>query len=250
MSAAPAARTFRGSSARRMDSSAASGTSVRRRSPASSARVAQGCSAYSRPNRPSARSWRAASSTVQPPLASTRIRPAGPSASRTASTRSRSAAAGWPGSATLTLAVRQPDPATMAWACSGPTAGTVTLTGTLARAGAGHPVVAASIAQASQRADSRGPYSANGENSPHPAGPSISAPSRTVMPRNRVGMGMAKARTESSSAGSSSLTPAVAGTRAPGRRAGPRIPPGGVAAAASRGAIGASSPAGRGTPAP
>jgi len=87
----------------------------------------------------------------------------------------------------------------MRWACRGPTAGTVTLTGTLARAGAGHPVVAASIAQASQRADSRGPYSANGENSPHPAGPSISAPSRTVMPRNRVGIGIAKARTEASS---------------------------------------------------
>ena len=102
-------------------------------------------------------------------------------------------------------------------------------------------MVAASIAQASQRADSRGPYSANGENSPHPAGPSISAPSRTVMPRNRVGIGMAKARTEASSAGSSSLTPAVAGPGPPGV-AGPRIPPGGVAGAARRGATGGSSP--------
>ena len=74
----------------------------------------------------------------------------------------------------------------MACACCGPTAGTVTLTGTVSRTAAGHPVSAASSAQASQRAHSRGPYSANGENSPGPAGPVISAPSRTVMPRKRV----------------------------------------------------------------
>ena len=50
------------------------------------------------------------------------------------------------------------------------------------------------MALASQRADYLGPYSANGENSPHPAGPWISAPSRTVMPRNFVRIGIANAR--------------------------------------------------------
>src|SRR5205814_10211854 len=109
-------------------------------------------------------------------------------------TRAVSASGGWPGSATFTLAVWQPDPATMARARPGPTAGTVTLTGTWARTGAGQPDVAASSAQASQRAHSRGPYSGKGENSPQPAGPSISAPSRTVMPRNRVRIGIANAR--------------------------------------------------------
>ena len=99
-----------------------------------------------------------------------------------------------PASATLTFAVRQPEPVTIARACSGPTAGTVTLTGTLLRTGAGQPTAAASSAQASQRAHSRGPYSANGENSPQPAGPSIRAPSRTVMPRNRLRIGIANAR--------------------------------------------------------
>ncbi len=54
--------------------------------------------------------------------------------------------------------------------------------------------MADSIALASQRADSAGPYSANGENSPHPAGPWMSAPSRTVIPRNLVRIGMANAR--------------------------------------------------------
>ncbi len=59
---------------------------------------------------------RAASSTDQPPLASTRIRPPGPaasSASRTAATRSTSSPGACPRSATLTLAVRQPDAATI-----------------------------------------------------------------------------------------------------------------------------------------
>ena len=63
--------------------------------------------------------------------------------------------------------------------------------------------MADSIALASQRADSAGPYSANGENSPHPAGPWMSAPSRTVMPRNFVRIGMANARSVASSPGKS-----------------------------------------------
>ena len=54
------------------------------------------------------------------------------------------------------------------------------------------------MALASQRALSFGPYSANGENSPHPAGPSISAPSRTVIPRNLTGIGIANARNPAS----------------------------------------------------
>ena len=194
MSAAPAARTRSGSSARRMDSSAAIGMSTCRRSSASSSSVAQGCSAYSSPNAASRRSMRAACPVGQPPLASTRIRPDGPSASRTASTRSMSAPSACPRSATLTLAVRHPEAATIRIACSGPTAGTVTFTGIRSRTGAGHSPAADSSALASQRAHSRGPYSANGENSPHPAGPSISAPSRTTTPRNLTGIGMANAR--------------------------------------------------------
>ncbi len=78
----------------------------------------------------------------------------------------------------------------------------MTLTGTESRTGAGHGTVADSIALASQRADSAGPYSANGENSPHPAGPWMSAPSRTVIPRNLVRIGMANARSVPSSRGS------------------------------------------------
>ena len=104
-----------------------------------------------------------------------------------------SSASAWPRSATLTLAVRHPDRATIAAACSGPTAGTVTFTGIRFLAGAGQPTVADSTALASHRALSFGPYSANGENSPHPAGPSISAPSRTVIPRNLTGIGIANA---------------------------------------------------------
>src|SRR5262249_56216798 len=89
----------------------------------------------------------------------------------------------------------RPGPATIACARPGPTAGTVTLTGTWLRTGAGQAEVAASSAAASQRAHSRGPYSGNGENSPQPAGPSISAPSLTAMPRKQVRMGLANART-------------------------------------------------------
>ena len=64
----------------------------------------------------------------------------------------------WPGSATLTLAVRQPAEArTTSAACSGPTAGTVTLTGTRSRTAAGHDPSAASRA-----ARSHGTHSASG----------------------------------------------------------------------------------------
>ena len=210
MSAAPAARTASGSSARRIDSSAASGTSTRPRSSAISGNVAHGCSAYSRPNLASSASIRSACPTSHAPLASTRIRPAGPRARRTAATLAMSASAGWPRSATFTLAVRQPEAETIACAAAGPTAGTVTFTGTRSRTGAGQPSVAASTAQASQRALSFGPYSANGENSAHPAGPSISAPSRTMMPRNRVRIGMANARSPGSRPAARSRRPPAA----------------------------------------
>ena len=90
----------------------------------------------------------------------------------------------------------------------------MTLTGTASRSGAGHGTVADSIALASQRADSAGPYSVNGENSPQPAGPWMTAPSRTVMPRNRVRIGMANARSVPSSSGSSfSVPPPTASPR-------------------------------------
>ena len=138
-------------------------------------------------------------------------------ASRTASTRSASSDPDWPGSATFTFAVRQPERATMSWACRGPTAGTVTFTGTRSRTGAGQPDVAASIAHASHRAHSRGPYSGNGENSPQPAGPASSAPSRTVVPRNRVGIGIANARSVGSSSGTraAAAAPRASATRPP-----------------------------------
>ncbi len=93
-----------------------------------------------------------ASATDQAPLASTRMAPAGPSASRTAATRATSAAstsAKTPRSATLTLAVRQPDAATSRCAVAGSTTGTVVLTGTRSRRGAGQPIPAASSADAS-----------------------------------------------------------------------------------------------------
>src|SRR5439155_19380042 len=89
--------------------------------------------------------------------------------------------------------------------CSGPTAGTVAFTGIRSLTGAGHPRVADSRALASQRALSCGPYSANGENSPHPAGPWISAPSRTVIPRNLTGIGIADARSPASISATSPL---------------------------------------------
>ncbi len=218
MSAAPAARTRRGSSARRIDSSAASGTRTARRTSAISSSVAHGCSAYSRPKRSSSASMRVAWATSQRPFTSTRTLPSGPRASRTASTRAISSASDWPRSATLIFAVRQPDPAAISCARAAGTAGTVTLTGTWSRTGAGKPAVAASSALASQRALSRGPYSANGENSPHPAGPWIRAPSRTVMPRNFVVIGIANARND----------PRMASTSGGGTSGGGT--PGGVAA--------------------
>jgi hypothetical protein len=91
-----------------------------------------------------------ASSTDHAPLASIRTRPNGPMASRTASTRSRSSASTWPRSATLTLAVLHPERRTMSAACSGPTGGTVQLTGTSSRTGSGHGRSAESMALASQ----------------------------------------------------------------------------------------------------
>jgi hypothetical protein len=88
-------------------------------------------------------------STSHAPLASTRIRPCGPIASRTAATRSTS-----PGSPTLTLTSAWP-PARAA-ASSGPTAGTRALTRTTWRTGAGHGPVAASSAARRQTAGSHG----------------------------------------------------------------------------------------------
>ena len=76
---------------------------------------------------------------------------------------------------------------------SGEQAGTVTLTGTESSAAAsGQPRSAASRAQSSQGAEVGASYSRNGLNSPQPAAPSSSTPSRTVMPRNRVRSGIEK----------------------------------------------------------
>ncbi len=97
--------------------------------------------------------WDTAVSTSQTALASTRTAPPGPRASRTASTRARSSGreSGW--SATFTLAVRHPESATIPWARSGPTAGTVQLTGTASRTGSGQPTVHCSTAVASHAAE-------------------------------------------------------------------------------------------------
>ena len=106
MSAASARTTCSGSSALRMLSSAAIGTSTRRRSSASSGTVLHGCSMYSSgPSAVSASAAATASSTLQPPFASTRT--VGTSA-RTALTRPTSSANDCPGSATFTFAVRAP----------------------------------------------------------------------------------------------------------------------------------------------
>ncbi len=85
----------------------------------------------------------------QAPFTSIRILPEGPRADRTAAIRSSSSMGDWPGSATLTLSVRHPDPATMAKAVGPSTAGTVTLIGTDERTGAGQTEQAASRAAAS-----------------------------------------------------------------------------------------------------
>src|SRR5699024_4103303 len=142
MSAASCRATSSVSLARRIDSSAATGTATARRTRARSATGRQGCSAYSNPPaaRSRARRCAIAVSTSHPPLASTRILPPDPSASRTAATRSSSSSSDSPGSATLTFAVRHPPEAcTSSAARTGPTAGIVTLTGTRSRRGAGHP---------------------------------------------------------------------------------------------------------------
>src|SRR3954447_21897620 len=169
------------------------GTPTLRRTRARSWTSAVGCSTYSSP--PAALSSKGirvtASSTDQAPLASTRMRPSPPRASRTASSLACSSARLCPGSATFTLAVRQPLPArTISAACSGPTAGTVTFTGTVVLRGSGQPWSAASRAARSPGSATRAAYSRNGVDSPQPASPRKSIPSRTSMPRNRVRIGI------------------------------------------------------------
>ncbi len=74
------------------------------------------------------------------------MRPAAPSAARTAATRAQSAARSDRTSATFTLAVVQPDATTSSAATSGGTTGTVTLTGIRLRTGSGQFRDALSIA--------------------------------------------------------------------------------------------------------
>ena len=94
--------------------------------------------------------------------------PPGPSASRTASRRASSSPRVWPASATLTLAVVHPPARTIAWARSGLQAGTVTLTGTASRSGAGQSPAAASSAARSHGRAVGASYSVNGLHSPQP----------------------------------------------------------------------------------
>ena len=141
MSAAPNSATASGSSDRRTLSSAAIGMPmyfVRRLISASWSIVAHGCSTYSRSNGASAWMACSASSTFQPPFASMRMRPSGPSASRTARTRATSAARVSSPLATFTFAVRHPgNRASTARTLSGSTAGTVALTGIRSRSAGG-----------------------------------------------------------------------------------------------------------------
>src|SRR5690606_24078781 len=131
-----------------------------------SSTVGHGCSTYSRP--PAAESSRVidstAVSTSHAAFASMRTLPAGPRASRTAATRSTSAARSCPGSATLTFAVAQPDAAAIRYAAGPSTAGMVVLTRMLARLAGGYGSVAASRAAASHLEAYSGPYSSKGEN--------------------------------------------------------------------------------------
>ena len=127
---------------------------------------------------------------VQPPLASTRTRPSGPTCSRAAATRATSSASDWPRSATLTLTVRQPgNRASTPATSSGPTAGRVALTATREAPGERAGPQPNSTAAASQAAASSGPYSTKGLNSVQPRGPSTRSASRTSMPRNLVRSG-------------------------------------------------------------
>ena len=168
-----------GSEASRMDWSTATGMSIRPRSADTSASVRHGCSTNSSP--PAARSkagmTAAAVSRSQFPLASQRIAPAGPSASRTTSSRAMSVASVPSGSPTRTAAVRQPASVTIRRARSGSTAGTVTATGTRPRMGSGQPTVPASMDAVSQRPARSSSQPGGALNSPQPCGPSISIPS-------------------------------------------------------------------------
>src|SRR5690606_21553070 len=134
------------------------------------------------------------------------------SASRTAATRSTSAARSWPASPTFTLAVVQPLRATRSLAVTGSTAGTVVLTGTRSRTGGGNATLAASWAAASQREAYAGPYSGNGENSPHPAGPCSRTPDREVTPRKRSRIGT----TNGASRSTAPPAPVTTSRRSPG----------------------------------
>ena len=149
---------------------------------------------------------RAAWSTSQPPLASTLIRPPGPSASRTAATRSMSSRRRLPRLGDLHLRGAAARAARRSRARQ---------LGSDGRHGDVHADRSADRLRPAGRRPTRsrwpatwrsraGPYSANGENSPQPAGPCSSAPSRTVMPRNRLRSGIANARSVGSSPSRSS----------------------------------------------
>ena len=170
------------------------GTSTRRRRAARPATSGQGCSTYCRPPAALSSSGRTAAAVVgsQAPLTSTRIRPRGPSALRTASRRRRSASRPLDAEAcepaTFTLAVSARDRLTRVRAAAGETSGIVTLTGTLYRF-RGSPVVPArahSSPEASHGTEASRSWSQKGATSPHPAPPWSRTPSRRVMPRKRV----------------------------------------------------------------
>ena len=72
--------------------------------------------------------------------------------------------------------------------------GIVPLTAMASRYRAGRATVAASMALLNQGRHSLSSYSRNGENSPHPCGPCISATSRNLTPRKLVRVGRVATR--------------------------------------------------------
>ena len=152
MSAASSRATRSGSSARRIDSSAATGTSTRRRTAASSSTVRQGCSTYSSP--PPGRAAATIRTAVSTSQRAVGVHPDPPVRAERVPHRldpREVLALGLAGLGDLHLrgpaAVRRPDDVRRR--LLGPTAGTVTFTGTDVRTGAGQPASAASRAAAS-----------------------------------------------------------------------------------------------------
>ena len=220
MSAAPSRTTCNGSSALRMLSSAAIGTSTRRRSSASSGTVAHGCSRYS--SGPSAVSaLRRLDGLVD-----------GPAAVRVHPHRRHQCANGVDPRDVVGECLARLGDLHLGGACAGEAGQHL---GHLVGGDGGHGGVDRdAVAERRRRLtvggfDARGEpmrglggsYSRNAPNSPQPAGPSISATSRTVMPRKRTRIGSATTCRRSSRSSSGGITERVPCQLIPSRGRGP-----------------------------